>query len=147
MLRSKQTSSGAPAVIGWRERVSLPDLGIPEFVAKMDTGAHFCALHATEIKVEHGLVSFRFDTGQKLTAKLIGRKEITSSNGATQKRPLIRTRIKIGKKTINSLVTLVDRSKMKDKMLLGRKLLRQRFLIDPTLSYALSPSKQKHRPK
>lgn len=141
----KRKSPSATAVIGWRERVSLPDLGLSAFVAKMDTGANYCALHATDISTKDGYVSFRFEASETIRVKLAGRKSITSSNGDTAQRPLIRTRIKIGNRIIRSEVTLIDRSKMRDKMLLGRKLLRNRFIIDPTLSYALSTARKKRQ--
>jgi hypothetical protein len=142
-----RTERAGPAVIGWREHVSLPDLGIAAFTAKMDTGANYCALHATHIRVEGGHVFFRFEGSSLLRARLIARKTITSSNGEKTKRPLIRTRIKIGRKLIDSEITLIDRSKMNDKMLLGRKLLRHRFVIDPALSYALTPPRKKRKDK
>ncbi len=146
MAATKPSSPRPPVTIGWREHVSLPDLGISEFVAKMDTGANYCALHATDIHVEDGYVVFRFEGSGLLRAKLIARKTITSSNGESTKRPLIRTRIKLGRRLIHSEITLIDRSKMKDKMLLGRKLLKRRFIIDPTLSYALSQLRKKRKP-
>lgn len=147
MAVSRQSPERLPVTIGWRERVSLPDFGIAAFTAKMDTGANYCALHATDIHVEDGYVLFRFEGAGLLRARLVARKTITSSNGEATRRPLIRTRIKIGRKLINSEITLIDRSKMKDKMLLGRKLLGRRFVIDPTLSYALSaPAKKRKHP-
>ena len=147
-LKSKQLSVSPPIVIGWREYVRLPDLGIDEeFAAKMDTGAEYCTLHATEIKPSRDFISFRFESGKKLRAALIGKKDITSSNGISTKRFVIRTRIKIGKKTIRSTVTLLDRSKMKTKMLLGRKLLSNRFVINPRLSFVLSNGKKKAKTK
>ncbi len=137
MPAAKDKPDRTPLLIGWREHVSLPDLGIGDFVAKVDTGANYCALHATHIHIVDGHVVFRFEHSEPIRAKLVSRKSITSSNGVTTRRYLIRTRIRIGKKTIRSEITLIDRSRMKDKMLLGRKFLRNRFIIDPRLSYAL----------
>lgn len=145
-LKSKRRPVSPPVVIGWREYVRLPDLGIAdEFAAKMDTGAEYCTLHATEMKPRGNFITFRFESRKKLRAPLIGKKDITSSNGNTTKRFVIRTRIKIGKRTINSAVTLLDRSRMKAKMLLGRKLLRNRFVINPKLSFVLGDSKKKSK--
>ncbi len=143
-LKSRKRSASPPIVIGWREYVRLPDLGInDEFAAKMDTGAEYCTLHATDMKPSGHSITFRFESGKTLRAPLIGKKDITSSNGNTTKRFVIRTRIKIGKKTIHSAVTLLDRSKMKAKMLLGRKLLSNRFIINPKLSFVLGNGKKK----
>ena len=144
MARAVTSSSKTPVLIGWREYVSLPELGIKRFVAKMDTGASYCALHATDIHVLGGYVSFRFESSEMIRTKLAGRKTITSSNGEKTRRCIIRTRIKLGTRIFISEITLIDRSRMKDKMLLGRKILRNRFIIDPRLSHALSnPAKRR----
>ena len=145
MARAVTQTSKAPALIGWREYVNLPELGIKRFVAKMDTGASYCALHATDIHVLGGYVSFRFDSSEVIRTRLAGRKTITSSNGEKTRRCVIRTRIKIGTRIFTSEITLIDRSRMKDKMLLGRKILRNRFIIDPRLSYALSSAAKKRK--
>jgi hypothetical protein len=146
MIAAKDTPTRTPVLIGWREHVSLPDLGIGDFVAKVDTGANYCALHATNIHVADGHVVFRFEGSDPIRTKLVSRKWITSSNGQKTRRYLIRTRVKIGRKIIRSEITLIDRSKMKDKMLLGRKFLRNRFIIDPKLSYALKTAKKRKPP-
>jgi hypothetical protein len=146
MTRPKLKPHAEPTIIGWREHVCLPDFGHEEFVAKMDTGAEYCALHATRIRIKLDRVSFRLDSGKTMSANLVREIEIKSSNGETSIRPLVRIRIMIGAKTIVSSVTLIDRSKMQDKMLLGRKLLRNRFIIDPRLSYALKLAKKRKLP-
>lgn len=147
MTRPTAKPPAEPAIIGWREHVCLPDLGNEEFVAKMDTGAEYCALHATGIRIRQNRVSFQLDSGKKLSAALVREIEIKSSNGETSTRPLIRIRIMIGSRTIVSNVTLVDRSRMTEKMLLGRRLLRKRFIVDPRLSCELSqPGKKKKKP-
>jgi hypothetical protein len=147
MPRLKVRNAKTLPVIGWKEHVMLPDLGIGRFAAKIDTGASYCALHATEIEVSHGKVSFRFEDGDVLATELAGRKVITSSNGEKTRRCVIRTPIKFGQHLIMSEVTLIDRSTMKDKMLIGRKFLSGRFVVDPKLSFALTVKKKKRKPK
>ncbi len=147
MPRLKVKTAKTLPILGWKEHVSLPDLGIGRFTAKIDTGATYCALHATEIEVHHGTVSFRFEDGDVLGTELAGRKVITSSNGEKTRRCVIRTPIKIGKHVIMSEVTLIDRSTMKDKMLIGRKFLGGRFVVDPRQSFALSVKKKKRKAK
>jgi hypothetical protein len=145
MPRLKVKTAKTLPIIGWKEHVWLPDLQIGKFVAKIDTGATYCALHATEIEVRHGMVSFRFEDGDVVRAELAGRKRIVSSNGHSDSRPLIHTRVKIGQKLIHTEVTLIDRSTMKDKMLIGRKFLSGRFLVDPKRSLILSVKKKKRK--
>ena len=147
MPRLKVKTAKTPTIIGWKEHVSLPDLGIGKFVAKIDTGATYCALHATEIAVSHGMVSFRFEGGETVTAELAGRKRIVSSNGQSDSRPLISTRVKIGQKLMRTDVTLIDRSTMKDKMLIGRKFLSGRYLVDSKRSLMLTVKKKKRKAK
>ena len=146
-LRVKSPAAKQPALIGWRERVRLPDLGIGSFIAKIDTGANYCALHATEIKPSLKGVTFRFQDSETLSADLIKKVRIASSNGETTARPLICIRIKIGNKLISALVTLIDRSSMKDKMLIGRRFLSGRFIVDSRLQYALTAKKKKRKAK
>ena len=145
MPRLKVKTAKTPVIIGWKEHVSLPDLDIGRFVAKIDTGASYCALHVTEIEVHHGVVSFRFEGGDTVRAEFAGRKRIVSSNGQSDSRPLIHTRVKIGTKLINTEVTLIDRSTMKDKMLIGRKFLSGRYLVDPKRSLLLTVKKKKRK--
>lgn len=145
MPRLKVKTAKTPIIIGWKEHVCLPDLNIKRFVAKIDTGASFCALHATEIQVHHGVVSFRFEGAGIIRAELAGRKRIVSSNGHSDSRPLIHTRVKIGQKLISTEVTLIDRSTMKDKMLIGRKFLSGRYLVDPKQSLLLTAKKKKRK--
>ncbi|HUR43164.1 MAG TPA: RimK/LysX family protein [Aestuariivirga sp.] len=141
MRKPKRKRYVAPITIGWRERVSLPDLGI-DFVAKMDTGAEYCALHATKIKRQGEFISFQFEPGETLQAPRDRRKTIKHSDGRTKRRFVINTRVKIGTKLIDATVTLIDRSKMKHKMLLGRRSLRGHFIIDPKRRFTLSKKKK-----
>jgi hypothetical protein len=139
--------------IGWIERISLPDLQIPRIKAKADTGARTSALHAENIRVHlrengHREVSFTFypsteSAGVRITCPLKENRMVKSSTGATTLRPVISTTLKIGSFKKKIEITLINRSIMEFKMLLGRTALRQ-FVVDPRHSYLLTG---KGRPK
>jgi hypothetical protein len=90
----------APLVIGWREIVALPDLGLEAFRAKIDTGARTTALHATHIAtyLEDGAewVAFRpprIGPGPRRTcrARIADRRQIKNTSGRPEERIVIRT--------------------------------------------------------
>jgi hypothetical protein len=123
--------------VGRREIVDFPDLGLYGLVAKIDTGANTTALHCHHVRVENGVLVFRLldethpeyrDAEHRF--EKFEQKTIKSSMGESELRYIIRTRIKIGKKTIRSIVSLTDRANMKYPVLIGRRLLKNRFLVD-----------------
>lgn len=136
-------------VIGWRELVSLPDLGIFSIKAKVDSGAQTCALHATRIRIlkktnGEKMVSF-YVTAQmephhsvRVRAPLVEMRKVKSSLGHTSVRPVIRTNIRIGDETWSTEITLVNRDPMGFRMLLGRRSLKGRYLIHPSRSFIQS---------
>ncbi|HCX22583.1 MAG: ATP-dependent zinc protease [Flammeovirgaceae bacterium] len=124
-------------VIGRSDKVDLPDLGIMEANAKVDTGAYTSSIHCKKIKINEGILSFQLPTeieGKSVVKKFQTRdyyqKSIKSSNGESQKRYIIKTHIVIFGKSYLAEFSLSDRSLMKNPILLGRKLLKDRFLVD-----------------
>lgn len=137
------------AVVGWREIIALPELGIDKIKAKIDTGARSSALHAFHIeKFERNDKKFvRFqvhplqrDSKTTITteAELLEYREVRNSGGVAQLRPVILTRIKLGEKTWKIELTLTNRDVMGFRMLLGRQALRRQFLVDPGKSFIQS---------
>lgn len=140
---------------GWEEWVSLPDLGLPAINAKIDTGARTSALHASEIEVfgteakpkVRFLVSpiaGRDDLSIACSADVIDRREVTSSNGESELRYVIRTPMVVDGESWPIEITLSDRSTMANRMLLGRQALTDQITISaterhlqPELSYAV----------
>lgn len=133
--------------IGWREWVSLPDLGVAAMKAKVDTGARSAALHAFELEVfdKDGLQVARFEIhpvqrsaeGEVVVeAPVVGWRKVRNPGGRLQSRPVISTRIGLGK-LFRAEVTLTRRDEMGFRMLLGRQTVRRRFLVDPGRSYLL----------
>lgn len=153
-LRSKPAVL-PPALIGWRERVRLPALGIGPIVAKVDTGARTAALHAEDIEIEirglRRLVRFTVPIDGRnhhCEAALAGHRQVKNTSGKSQNRAVIETEIGIGPERIMAEVTLTDRTDMGVPMLLGRATVRGRFIVHPGKSFILSRPKRprKKRP-
>ncbi|MDX1302058.1 ATP-dependent zinc protease [Photobacterium sp.] len=136
-------------VLGWREWVDLPVFGIA-VKAKVDTGAKTCALHAFRIepyqKEGESWVLFNIhpyqndvETAVECHARLVDQRDVTDSGGHTEQRYVILTTISIGAEQVEAEVTLTDRECMRFRMLLGRNVLNNRFLVDPVKSYLLGP--------
>lgn len=126
-----------PQIIGAFEKVSFPDFGLFDLVAKIDTGALSGALHATDI------TEVQLPTGQKAVSFLpygrepkvevadFHKKMVKSSNGKTQERHIIATTIVIRGVQYPINISLSDRSDMMKGVLIGRRFLRQHgFLVD-----------------
>ena len=134
------------ATIGWRERVELLDFDNSIIKAKMDTGARTSSLHATHISESDNsgkkYVTFRLKNIGNNTKYKFFKSElkewriVKNSGGDEEYRPVINTKIKIGKKTMNIELTLTQRSRMSYEMLIGRTALRKKFLIDSGRSYS-----------
>ncbi|WP_018155817.1 ATP-dependent zinc protease family protein [Demetria terragena] len=133
-------------VAGWREWVSLPGLGVPWLKAKLDTGARSSAIHAfhlSEFEREDATwVRFAVHPWQKsaddetwMELPLLDRRLVRSSSGHVQRRHVVVMPVSIMKVTVDAEVTLSRRDEMGFRMLLGREVLRQGYLVDPSRSY------------
>lgn len=138
---------------GWEEWLALPDLGLPALKAKVDTGARTSALHAFDIetfgpssapKVRFAIqpIPGRDDLVIPCSAPIMDRREVTSSNGESESRFVIETRMEVAGQSWPIEVTLTDRSQMASRMLLGRQALLDHIsinatdrLLQPELSY------------
>ncbi|UVI38687.1 ATP-dependent zinc protease family protein [Qipengyuania spongiae] len=126
-------------VVGWRELVHLPELGLHALPAKIDTGARTSSLHATVIdeyeRDGEQYVRFAVDFSEQQVRQVceavhVDWRGITSSNGKTQRRRIVKTPLKIGSVEFRAEISLADRSDMKFPMLIGRSSLRRRFVVD-----------------
>lgn len=136
-------------VVGWRELVSLPELALSGIPAKIDTGARTSSLHAHVLdEIERDgekFVRFCVDWGgvrHECEAIHVDIRGITSSNGETQRRYVIKTPMQIGDTVFRTEISLADRSDMKFPMLVGRTALRRQFVVDSGHSWLQSPEKQ-----
>ncbi|MCH9790988.1 MAG: ATP-dependent zinc protease [Gimesia sp.] len=161
MTRPKKTNvrkqSGLP-VIGWREWVSLPSLGIKSIKVKVDTGARSSSLHAYDLQEfeRDGVnwIRFKVHPVQRKTneivqteAKILEFRSIRSSSGKSTRRPVIITNIELLGVVWPVELTLANRDEMGFRMLLGREAFRQRFLVDAGKSYYGGKPLRKKRTK
>jgi len=140
-------------VVGWREVVGLPDLGIGRAQAKIDTGARTSALHATRIRPfeRDGETWVRFHVPhaglaavENCEARLVDRREIKNTSGIPEERLVIETKLVIGGRRWTIEVSLADRGNMTMPIILGRTAIRRRrILVDAGRSFLTTARKQR----
>ncbi|MEQ1826339.1 MAG: RimK/LysX family protein [Pirellula sp.] len=125
-------------LVGWREWIALPELGVDRLVAKLDSGATVSSLHAERIQeysrgkdawVRFGVTGEQ-DQTELCQAKLVGYRNIRSSNGLVESRPVIETILYIAGFQWPIEVTLSNRESLECRMLIGRSALAGRCLVD-----------------
>ena len=138
-------------VVGWKENAALPDLNVKNVIAKIDTGANLASIDAADIKIvsrdKVKYVKFkvmkRNNTVRKTSAPLEGYKRIKSSNGDVERRPYIKTTLSMDGITKKIELTLTDRGPMEYTMLIGRKALGRRWVVNPSISFSTKPDGKK----
>ncbi|MDC7236078.1 MAG: RimK/LysX family protein [Spirochaetales bacterium] len=135
-----------PTAIGWREWISFPDWGIEYTKVKVDTGARSSSLHVGDLEYfqekDEEWVSFFVYPWQESTkdkvrikAKVLDYKQVKSSSGCKDRRPVISADLVVAGRRISTELTLSNRSEMGFRMLLGRASIRKGFIIYPGRSY------------
>jgi len=128
-------------IIGRREFVDFPDLKLFSIEAKIDTGAYTSAIHCKDIRLKTNngkqILCFKLldDTHPEYSEQIhefpeFYRKKIKNSFGEMEERYIIKTRVKIGKKNILTTLSLSDRENMRYPVLIGRRLLKGKFIVD-----------------
>ena len=146
MSRRRRFQLAEPIVVGWREHVALPGLGIDRIDCKIDTGARTSSLHAFAIetyeKADHDRVRFgvhpvRRDDESEVwcDARVLGERAVTNSGGFRETRIVIRTNLHLGRHAWPIELNLTDRSTMGYRMLLGRTAMHHRVWVDPSASF------------
>ena len=123
--------------LGRHDRVDLPELGLENLHAKIDTGAYSCSLHCSSAQIIEGRLEFILldeehpeFTGMKFVHDHFTERLIKNSFGEVEKRFVIQTSIKIFNEEVVTSFSLSNRGTLKFPILIGRKLLRNRFMID-----------------
>jgi hypothetical protein len=133
-------------VIGWREWVALPEWGVQNIKAKVDTGARTSSLHAFELEQfeRDGRPWARFEVHPwqasdsdpvVVETAVLENRDVKSSSGKVTRRPTVLGRLTLAGREIDCEITLARRDEMGFRMLVGREALRGRFLVDPARSY------------
>jgi hypothetical protein len=147
--RRKTISQGdfaSKPVVGWREWVALPKLGIGRIKVKIDTGARTSALHAYDVSVikrqGREFVRFKVHPIQRMTRKVVDCeaplkewRQVTDSGGRRTLRPVISTTLEIGRSLIEIEITLIARDQMGFRMLIGREAIKGAWVVDPARSF------------
>ena len=144
--------------VGWREWVSLPELGLTRVKAKIDTGARTSSLHAFEVNdfEEDGVhrVEFKMHPNQRddtivvvCVADIVDERVVSDSGGHREKRWVIVSPVHIGPYSWNIEINLTSRDDMRFRMLLGRTALQGRALVDSAGSYLIGKKRAKGRKK
>ena len=124
-------------LIGRREFVEFPELGIGPMEAKIDTGAYTSSIHVEKIEVNYEnskpILYFTLEPGdgaREWRFENFDKKTVKSSFGEAEERYIIKTLVKIGKKKIRSTISLSNRDNMRYPVLIGRRILKTKFIID-----------------
>ena len=140
--------------VGWREWLVLPELTDIPIKAKVDTGAKTSALHAFFIEpyTLEGQLHVKFlihpyqknlDVQVECHAPVADQRLVSDSGGHREKRYVIERQFVIGDRSFRAELTLTDRDSMLFRMLLGRNVLKNRYVVDSGTSFLLGGNSKK----
>jgi hypothetical protein len=129
-------------IIGRDDHADFPTFNLENVPVKIDSGAYTCTIHCQSIRIKDNdeLEVIFLDknypayTGEKITFASYETRKVRSSSGELQKRYTIKGSIRLFGRVYKTSFTLSSRTKMRYPVLLGRRLLNKRFLIDTSLS-------------
>ncbi|NBW70108.1 MAG: hypothetical protein EBR32_01665 [Bacteroidetes bacterium] len=132
-------------IIGRLERINIPNWDLIGLEAKVDTGAYSSSIHCNHIHAfeKNGQQWVRFQlldpehsayNHKIFEVPISDVRDVKSSNGSVESRFFVSTVIELNDQTIETELSLTDRSEMKYPVLLGRKFLLNRFLVDVSRS-------------
>ena len=136
-------------VLGNLELCNLPDIGVHDLEMRVDTGAKTSSLHVDNLEkvIRDGKPWIKFDIHPDIykidklihcESPLYDIRNIKSSNGMSEQRYIIQTRLQLGSESWMIELSLGDRSDMSYLMLLGRQGMQDKVLVDPSSTFLLS---------
>jgi len=139
-----RTENRQKKIIGRLVNVSFPEWDIEQITAKIDTGAYTSSIHCHHVELykEKGveMVSFYLldpshpeYEGKTYHSEVHGLKMIKSSNGVSEERIIIKTDIRIQGDQFSIELSLADRTEMKYPVLIGRKFLQKKYIVDVSI--------------
>jgi hypothetical protein len=141
LLRVGEVSAEEKITIGEVEEVVLMPWGV-RLPARIDTGAATSSLDARELTIKKNIAEFRLPKmygGLRLRLPVKGWQKIRSAD-FTERRPVVEMSFCIGPKLIRTLITLNDRSTVTYPLIIGRNILKNKFVVDCMHSNCLPPS-------
>lgn len=130
-------------IIGRTDRADFPKLGLENIAIKVDTGAYTSSIHCSDIKEEDGVLHATLldEMHEQFHSKVLTFEDykvttVRSSNGEVQQRFKVKANIRIFSKLYKISLTLSNRVKMRYPVLIGRKFLSSKFIVDPELQDA-----------
>lgn len=124
-------------VIGSSDHLAFPELGFTDIPARIDTGARTSTVWASDISEQSGVLKFTlFDkeseyyVGEEVTALEFGKIIVTPSNGMAEERYVVKLQVELAGKKIRASFTLANRSTQTYPVLVGRNVLRNKFIVD-----------------
>ena len=144
ILFNSTMTNNVKKIIGRKDKVSFPAFNLSDVPVKIDSGAYSSSMHCysidlDEINGEQVLKVVFLDptiqgyTGETLIFKSFQRKVVKSSNGLAQERFFIKGSIQLFNESFETVFSLTERTGLRNPVLLGRRLLNKRFLIDSSL--------------
>ncbi len=141
-------------IIGRFDKADFPSLHLHDIAIKIDTGAYTSSIHCENIREEDEVLHCTFldeehplYNGKEFAFNEYDIVFVRSSNGMIQKRYQVESTIKIFNKVYKISLSLSSRQEMRFPVLIGRKFLTKKFIVDPELtdvSYKQSNNENKN---
>lgn len=136
-------------VIGRIDKADFPSLGLFDIDIKIDTGAYTSSIHCDKVIVENDVLKCRFYdkghplyNGKEIAFKTYDITQVKSSNGMVQQRYKVKTTVLLFNKKYKIHLTLSSRDDMKYPILIGRRFLNKKFVVDVNLKNVSSDNKR-----